>query len=424
MKIPHLRWYIAALLFTASAINYIDRQTLSIVAPVLTREMHITAVEYSTMVQAFLIAYTLMCVGSGILIDRWGTRRALSVFMTWWSASNMIHAAARSALQLSVFRFLLGAGESGSFIASFKAISEWYPAKEKALINGLVNAGAAAGAVISAPLITFITVRFGWRSAFVVTSAFGFVWLAAWLYFYYLPEEHPRITESEFNYLRASAGRPSPPPTSLRYRDLLAWPQTWGLLLARFVSDPVWWFYLFWLPKYLVEYRGFTLIQMGLLAWMPYLAADAGGIAGGIFSGWLVKRGWTVLRARSAVMLACALVMPLSVVIAFTPSAALALFIICLVTFAHMAWKTCLMTVNNDIYPTAIIGSVSGVIAFGSGLGAVLFTNLTGHIVQNYSYSLIFVLMGFLHPAGYLIFKLMVKGPLRVRPVMEPKGAI
>jgi len=424
MKIPHLRWYIAALLFTASVINYIDRQTLSIVAPVLTQEMHITAVEYSTMLQAFLIAYTLMYVGSGILVDRWGTRRAFSVFIAWWSASNMLHAAARSALQFSVFRFLLGAGESGSFIASFKAISEWYPAKERALINGLVNAGAAAGAVISAPLITFITIRFGWRPAFIITGAFGFVWLAAWRYFYHLPEGHPRITDGELNYLRASARRSSPAPAGLRYRDLLAWPQTWGLLLARFVSDPVWWFYLFWLPKYLVEQRGFTLIQIGLLAWLPYLAADVGGIAGGILSGRLVKRGWTVLHARSAVMLPCAMLMPLSVVIALTPSAALALSIICLVTFAHMGWKTCLMTVNNDIYPAAIVGSVSGVIAFGSGLGAVLFTNLTGHIVQNYSYNLVFVLMGFLHPAGYLIFKLMVKGPVAVQPTMEPKGAI
>jgi ACS family hexuronate transporter-like MFS transporter len=422
-KIPHLRWYIAALLFTASVINYVDRQTLSLAAPVLTREMHITPVEYSTILQAFLIAYTLMYVGSGILVDRWGTRRAFSLFVAWWSASNMIHAAARSALQFSACRFMLGTGESGSFIASFKAISEWYPAKEKALVNGLVNAGAAVGAIIAAPLITLIVVWFGWRPAFIITGALGYVWLVPWLYFYYSPERHPRITECELNYLRASIGEPSLAARNVRYRHLLAWPQTWGLLLSRLVSDPVWWFYLFWLPKYLVEQRGFTLVQMGLLAWLPYLASDLGAIGGGMFSGWLVKRGWNALQARSAVMLPCALVMPLSAVIGLTLSPASALSIMCLVAFAHMGWKTCLMTVNNDIYPSAIVGSVSGIIAFGSGLGAVLFTNLTGHLVQNYSYSIVFVLMGFLHPTAYLIFRLMVKGPVILRQVIHADEA-
>jgi ACS family hexuronate transporter-like MFS transporter len=420
MKIPNLRWFIAAFLFTASVINYVDRQSLSLVAPVLTREMHITPVEYATILQAFLVAYTLMYVGSGILVDRWGTRRAFSVFVAWWSASNMIHAAARSALQFSVCRFLLGAGESGCFIASFKAVSEWYPPKEKALVNGLVNAGAGVGAVIASPLIIYLTIRFGWRPAFIVTGALGYIWLGPWLYFYYLPERHPRITEGELNYLRASAEESSRTVGNARWRDLLAWPQTWGLLLPRMVSDPVWWFYLFWLPKYLVEQRGFTLAQMGLLAWLPYLASDLGGIVGGMSSGWLVKRGWKALAARSAVMLPCALVMPLSAVIGLTLSAAFALSIMCLVAFAHMGWKTCLMTVNNDIYPSAIVGSVSGIIAFGSGLGAVLFTNLTGHLVQRYSYSIVFVLMGFLHPTAYLIFRLMVKGPIRVRPTARP----
>lgn len=412
MKIAHLRWYIAALLFSASVINYVDRQALSLVAPVLTREMHLTPVKYATILQAFLAAYTLMYVGSGILVDRWGTRRAFSLFVAWWSASNMIHAGARSVLQFSVCRFLLGAGESGSFIASFKAISEWYPPKERALINGLVNAGAGVGAVIASPLVIFLTIRYGWRPAFIVTGALGYIWLGPWLYLYYLPERHPRVTARELTYLRASVGDSSLAARNAHWRDLLAWPQTWGLLLSRLVSDPVWWFYLFWLPKYLLEQRGFTLAQVGLLAWLPYLASDLGGIVGGIISGSLVKRGWSALQARSAVMLPCALVMPLSVVIGSTLSAAFALSVMCVLAFAHMGWKTCLMTVNNDIYPSAIVGSVSGIIAFGSGLGAVLFTNLTGHLVQSYSYSIVFVSMGFLHPTAYLIFRLMVKQPV------------
>lgn len=416
MKIPRLRWYIAALLFTATVINYIDRQTLSVVAPVLTKELNISPIEYSNMLQAFLIAYTVMYLGSGFLVDKWGTRLSLSCFMVWWSISNMLHAFAGNAFQLGVFRFLLGIGEPGNFMASFKAISEWYPPKERAFTNGLVNAGAAAGAIIAAPLVAWITVKYGWRSAFVVTGSLGLLWMVAWLLLYRLPEEHPNITAEELELIRAGQ-RESAAHTALPVSraQLFRYPQTWGLLLARFVSDPVWWFYLFWMPKYLVEQRGLTIIEMGMLAWLPYLTADLGSVAGGLASGYLIKRNWTVLGARSAAMLPCALVMPLSVAIAFTPSSTVALVLICVVTFAHMAWKTNLMTITNDIYPTGVVGSISGVIAFGSGVGGTLFTNLTGQVVQHFSYTWIFILMGFMHPVAYLIFKMLVRGPIELK---------
>jgi MFS transporter, ACS family, hexuronate transporter len=189
-------------------------------------------------------------------------------------------------------------------------------------------------------------------------------------------------------------------------------PQTWGLLLARFVSDPVWWFYLFWLPKYMVERRGFTMIEMGMLTWLPYLSADIGSIVGGLWSGHLVKRGWEPLRARTFTLVPFAALMPLSLVIAWTPSAAVALGVVCLVTFAHMGWKTNMATVTNDIYPTRIVGSVAGILAFGTGLGGTLFTNLTGYTVQYHSYELIFIIMGFLHPIAYVIYRLLVRGPV------------
>jgi ACS family hexuronate transporter-like MFS transporter len=189
-------------------------------------------------------------------------------------------------------------------------------------------------------------------------------------------------------------------------------PQTWGLLLARFISEPVWWFYLFWMPKYLVDQRGFSVVEMGMLAWLPYLCADLGSITGGLLSGFLVKRGWTVLRARKQVMLPFALIMPVSLVIAYTPSRFVAVAVICIVTFSHMAWKTNLITINNDIYPVRIVASVAGMIAFGSGVGGTLFTSLTGYIVQHFSYRAIFIIMGFLHPAAYLVIKLLVRGPI------------
>jgi ACS family hexuronate transporter-like MFS transporter len=325
----------------------------------------------------------------------------------------MLHAFANTAIQFGVYRFLLGVGEPGNFMAAFKAISEWYPAKEKAFVNGLVNAGAAMGAIIAAPLVTWLMVRFGWRSSFVVTGAMGFVWMAAWLVLYKLPEKHRFITPAELLLIREPKGdKISEGAPRLRTTSLLRFPQTWGLFLARFISDPVWWFYLFWLPKYLVEDRGFTLVQMGMLAWLPYLFADAGSIVGGLASGYLMKRNWTVLKAREAAMLPCALVMPLSVIIAFTPSSFLAMAVICLVVFAHMAWKTNLMTITNDIYPVGAVGSISGMIAFGSGLGGALFTNVTGRVVEHFSYRWMFIVMGFMHPAAYLIVRLLVRKPI------------
>jgi MFS transporter, ACS family, hexuronate transporter len=422
MKIPHLRWYVAALLFSASVINYIDRQTLSIVAPVLTKELHISSIQYSQILQAFLIAYTLMYLGSGFLVDRWGTRRSLAVFMAWWSLANMLHAFIRTAFGLGFFRFLLGVGEPGSFMASLKATSEWYPPKERAFVNGLVNAGAAVGAIIAAPLVAWTTVYYGWRAAFVVTGSFGFIWMAAWLWLYRLPENHPHITSDERKYICEASGTVVPPGVvRVRTAVLLRMPQTWGLLLARFFSDPVWWFYLFWLPKYLFDQRGFTLVQVGMFAWLPYLCADLGSMSGGLVSGFLVRRSPTVIRARLNTMLPCALLMPLSVVIAFTPSSVVAILLICVVAFSHMAWKTALMTMTNDIYPKHVVGSVSGIIAFGSGLGGTLFTSLTGFVVQHFSYTLIFVLMGFLHPIAYVLVRFLVKEPMSVAAPVLPQ---
>lgn len=406
-----------ALLFTATVLNYVDRQVLSIVAPVLTKELDLSQIEYSNIVQAFLIAYTFMYIGSGILVDRWGTRVSLAVFIVWWSIANMLHGFARSATQLGLFRFLLGVGEPGNFMTAVRVTSEWFPPKEKALVLGFVNAGAAVGAIIAAPLVAWITLSYGWRVAFVATGALGFIWLIAWLLFYRLPAQHPWISKEELSYIQdENLKKDQAVKEKIRWIDLLRYKQTWGLLLAKFISDPVWWFYLFWLPKYLSEQRGFTLAEIGMLAWLPYLASDVGAIVGGYASGHLIKRNWPVIKARGAVMLAFALVMPLSLVIVYTPSSTLALGIICVITCCHMGWKTNLMTLTNDVYPTRIVGSVAGIIAFGSGLGGTLFTNLTGRVVEHYSYDAIFIIMGFLHPIAYIIFRLLVRGPLSGGP--------
>jgi ACS family hexuronate transporter-like MFS transporter len=303
-------------------------------------------------------------------------------------------------------------------MAGVRAVSEWYPARERAFVNGLVNAGAAAGAIISAPLVVWLYVAYGWRAAFVITGALGLLWLAGWLLIYHVPSGHPRITSEELALIEE--GQAESPVIAARVQtswvDLLKQAQTWGLFFARFFSDPVWWFYLFWLPKYLVDQRHFTVVEMGMLVWLPYLSADLGSIAGGMMSGYLVKRGWAVLRARTTSMWPFAMVMPVSIGIAVAASSTVAMTLICIVTFAHMAWKTNLVTLTNDLYPTPVVGSVAGICAFGNGLGSALFTALTGYVVQYFGYEAIFVLMGLMHPLAFVIFRFLVR---RTVPVTE-----
>jgi ACS family hexuronate transporter-like MFS transporter len=411
--IPNLRWYIAALLFASTVINYIDRQVLSIVAPVLSKELNLSPSGYANILNAFLIAYTLMYLGSGVLVDRWGTRQSLSAFVGWWSVAGLLHGFVRNSLQLGICRFLLGIGEPGNFMASFRAVSEWYPARERAFVNGLVQAGASIGAMIATPLVAWITLRYNWRAAFVATGCIGFAWLAAWRYFYHLPAQHPRISDQEKQLIaEGQVTAPEAPAGHIGFLGLLRYRQTWGLLLSRFFSDPVWWFYLFWLPKYLVDKRGFTLAEVGMLAWVPYLTADLGSTGGGWLSGWLVNRGVPVSKARAMSMLPFALMMPLSFVVGGTSSNTTAMAIICLITFAHMAWKTNLVTVTNDVYPVHVVGSVSGIVAFGNGLGGTLFTWLTGLVVERFGYDMIFAVMGLMHPFAFLIFRWLVRGPI------------
>ena len=393
---PNIRWRIAALLFGATVINYIDRQTLSVLASEITAELGISDIEYAQVVQAFLICYAAMYMVWGRIIDRWGTRAALAASMVWWSLANAAHALSRNAIGLGACRALLGMGESGNFLAAEKAISEWFPPRERGFANGLVNAVASTGAIIAPPLIVLIFTQWGWRIAFVATGAVGFAWLAFWLRWYWVPARHPRVTPEERALIDPDSARPV--RGSMRWAELFAMRQTWALFMARVLADPVWWFYLFWLPKYLSDERGFSIVAIGLTSWVPFLTADLGAITGGWLSGRLISRGMDPVRARKWVMLPAAAVMPLSLVVPASDSAVVAVAAICAVTFAHMAWKTNLMTMTNDIYPTAVVGSAAGIVGLGSSLGGVIFTGITGFVVEHYSYRAIFVVMAFLHP--------------------------
>ncbi len=396
MTDPRLRWHVAVCLFLATVINYVDRQTLSVLAPVLSDELKITNLEYSYMVQAFLIPYTFMYVPAGILIDRWGTRAGLTVSMAFWSVATALHATASNARHLMLYRFLLGVGESGNFLAAEKAVSEWYPPKERGVANGLINAAAGVGAILAPPLVVWIWHLFGWRFAFVSTGLLGLVWIAPWWWVYRRPP--PAALHSE----------------RLPYTALLRHSQSWGLLFARVLADPVWWFYLFWLPKYLKEDRGFSMAEIGMLSWIPYVAADAGSVLGGMLSGRLVRRR-DPIPARRLAMWPCVLLMPLGVGIAFTPSVALAMALICLATFCHMAWKTNLMTLTNDVYPPGILASAAGLVGLGGGLGGAIAAPVFGTLIDAFSYTPVFIILGFLHPAAMLLVHCTVR-----KPICEP----
>ena len=404
---PNVRWRIAALLFLATLINYTDRQTLAVLAPEITSDLELSDIQYARVQQAFLLCYAAMFMLFGRLIDRWGTRAGLAVSMVWWSLAHMAHALARGAIGLGAFRALLGIGQAGNFVAAEKAISEWFPPHERGFANGLVNAAASAGAILAPPLIVLIFSLWGWRLAFAATGFAGFVWLAVWLRWYWLPTEHPRVTSEELALIEVPSTGPA--RAGVRWIELFGFPQTWALLLARVVADPVWWFYLIWLPKYLSDERGFSIVAIGLTSWMPFLTAKLGALAGGWLSGRLIRNGMPPLQARRWVMLPSAVLMPISLAVPASDSSAVAVAVICAVTFAHMAWKSNLMTLTNDIYPVACVGSAAGIVGLGSSLGGFIFTGVTGFVVEHYSYTAIFYVMAFLHPVAYIIVRLLAR---------------
>ena len=396
--IPNLRWWITGLVFFGTVINYVDRQTLSSLAPRLTKELHLTNSDYGLISNAFLIPYTVMFVVSGWLIDRYGTKLIYGVAAVWWSVAAMLHATVSSVFGFSAMRFLLGAAESANFVGAQKVAAEWFPPKDRGTLNGWVQAGTVTGAIITPLIAVWMADRWGWQSAFVATGALGLLWAAAWFWFYHLPEKHPRISADELALIQEgttaeiSPDLPiahSPRPAFLSFFRL---PQTWGLLMARVISDPVWWFYLFWLPKYLTEREGMTEQRMSYVVWIPYLISDVGSIFGGWYSGRLIAKKVGAVAARKSVMIVTALMMPLGMLLVLRPPIPVALAIISFVLGVHSAWKTNLVTLTVDIFPRPIVATVHGIVAMGGGIGGALFQSFAGKVIDKYSYTPLLVL--------------------------------
>ena len=406
-RIPNLRWWIAGLLFLSTVINYMDRQNLSILARTIQDDLHISDLQYSYVVQDFLLAYTLSYLVAGRLTDYFGTRISMAFFVVWWAIADMSTSLSRGLLSLGCFRFLLGVGEPGNYTAAPKAVSEWFPPKERGLVIGIYTAGATLGATLAPPLIAFLGSRFHWRAVFLFTGSLGLLWVIPWLWLYRRPEEQPRLTEEEKRIVvpapsAAETAAAEMPPEG-RWRYILTRRETWLLMIGRMITDPVWYFYLFWFPKYLSDARHLTLTQVGRIAWIVYLAADLGCIFGGYFSGVLIKRGFTPVRSRLWVMGIAAALLPLSPLINSASPPLLAVCIAGTAAFAHLSWQIALSTLVVDLYPKPLVGTVFGLVAAGSGFGGMISTNLVGRAVTYWSYAPLFVVMGFLHPVAYLM---------------------
>ena len=386
----NFRWVVAGLMFCATALSFFDRQVLSVLAPRILADLRIGNVEYSNAVSAFTLAYSVMFTLGGRMIDFWGTRMGLGVAVAFWTLASLLHAMVRGPGDLTLYRFLLGVGEGGCFPGAARGILEWFPARERALAMGIATTGGSAmGAVLAPPLIVWVSSLVGWRGAFLVTGAIGVVWVVLWFVLY----RTPAVAVSTVSH----ADKPWP------MGRLLARKEVWGLLVARFVFDPVFYFYMFWIPQYLSRERGASLEQIGKLAWIPFLTLGISSLLGGALSDSLVRRGWTIGKARKTVMTAAALLTPVSMLAMVAPDAFWAVVLMAVLMFAHGFWMTNYMTLIGDLFPAASVGTVVGLTGTAGGLAGFLSSLAIGRIVEAVSFGPVLIACGVLYPVGLVV---------------------
>jgi ACS family hexuronate transporter-like MFS transporter len=370
------KWLVLSFAFLATVINYLDRQTLSVMAPVLLEEFHISAQRYSYIVSAFMLAYTLMNGVSGRLLDRLGTKAGYAWTMAWWSAAEMLCALAAGALSLGIFRFLLGMGEAGNHPAAVKLVAEWFPAEERSLASGIFNGGSSIGAILAPPLLAWILLTAGWRTAFLAVGVLGLIWLAAWIRFY------PGLKG------QSDATDRLPLKTLLRSRFL------WQFTLSKVFSDPAWYFYIFWVPQYLKVVHGFSMQRIGETAWIPFLTAAIGNLAGGIVFSALLRLGRTPATTRRLAILIFSVLMTSALFVGESKSAAGCIALISVATFGYTGALANLLAIPGDVFPKGAVASIWGFASTGAGFGGMIFSLVTGWLVQRYSFQPAFVLFG------------------------------
>jgi len=366
--------------FWATVINYVDRQTLSVAAPVLRDQFHMSNVEYARVVFAFLLAYTLSNGVSGPVIDRLGTRLGYALSMVWWSVAALLHAFATGGLSLGIYRFLLGIGEAGNWPAGVKVATEHFPEHERALASGIFNSGSAVGAILAPPLVAWILLRYGWPPAFVAVGAVGLIWLVLWLPAY----RTPHAVAAEFQ------APPIPVRVLVRTRVVLAF------TFSKIFLDPVWYFYIFWFPEYLKRARGFDMAAIGKYSWIPFAAAGVGNLLGGGLSGWLRRRGASLTVARKGAVTLFAVLMTSAIGAVLVQQAWLAIALVSIAMLGYTGSLANMLALPGDVFPKNAVASVYGLASMGSGFGGMLFTLITGWVVDHYSYTPVFIGFGLL----------------------------
>ena len=404
-----LRWRIAILVSAAIAISYLDRQTLPVAIKAISKDIPLTNVQFSNLQSAFLLAYAFMYAGGGKLSDALGTRRGFMLIMIFWSLACASHGLALTFTMLAVSRFALGMGEGGGFPTATRAVAEWFSVNERATAMGIINGGTAVGAVVAPPLIALILLYANWRWIFFITGALGLLWTAWWRKSYFPPAEHPQLTAQE----RAKIPSPADPAIAattkkIAWLDLLRFKETWGLVTAKFLSDAAWYFYLFWLPKYLYDARNFDIKAVGAVAWIPNAAAGIGCLLGGWVSSYLVRRKFSVNVARKVALGLSAAVMPLILLVTRAPIAwAIAIF--SLAYFGQQSWSTLVMVLPTDLFPSSVVGAVAGIIGFGGAIGGILFGELAGYLLDHgFGYATVFQLAATFHVIAFLVILITV----------------
>jgi ACS family hexuronate transporter-like MFS transporter len=410
-----LRWRIALLVSLGIAVSYFDRQTLPVAVTAIQRDIPLSNIAYSELQGAFLAAYAVMYAAGGKLIDTLGTRRGFLLIMVWWSLACAGHGLATSFGMLLFSRLLLGMGEGGGFPAATRVVAEWYSLDQRSIAMGIMNAGTAVGAVIAPPLIALVLGITNWRWVFFLSGAIGLLWSLAWWKDYFPPLLHPRLTANARRKILASLPEPSDDEASIRisWFQLLGHIETWALVTAKFLSDAAWYFYLFWLPKYLYDARGFDIKHVGYFAWIPYAASGVGCLAGGWLSAWLLRRGKSLNVSRKVALGLSAAVMPSILLVTHVP-VQFALLLFSVAFFGQQSWSTLIMILPADLFPRSSVGSIAGLVGFGGAIGGVIFGFVVGYLLDHgFGYGTVFGAVSMLHIIAFLLILITI-------PVITP----
>lgn len=412
------RWLMLGLLFAATTVNYLDRIVLGVVIKNIREDFHISDSDYGNITAAFQFAYMIGFLLAGWLVDRWGTKVGYAISIAWWSVAAMLHGLASGPWSLAFWRGMLGLGEAGNFPSAIKAVAEWFPRKDRAFATGIFNAGTNVASMVGPPVFAWMVLHLGWRQCFYITGGAGLLWLFVWVGFYHIPRRHPRINQAELDYIESDAEPAQAASAAIGWKEAIGYRQTWGFATAKFFSDPVWWFYLYWIPPYLYDVRKFNIVEVGWTLPVIYLMADFGSIFGGWLSGYLIRRGMPTGRARKTAMLSMALCMPVAAFCAFAPGAVLAVALVSVATAAHQGWSANLYTTTSDVFPKHAVASVTGLGSAVGAFGGVIFTGLLpGYIVQHFGYPPMFLIMGTFHLIAFACVHVFMRD---MKPLFSP----